>query len=487
MVNRSVRRSRKDAASTERSSSGANLKRRSRSNSLGSESEDNAQEERPIRRAARRVNYDETVYDFEESPIRKKAEKRRMNKPKQRVDSKKDASSSSESESESEPDERKSKGVRRAQGKRTQRFTDEQIEILLAVFRETEFPSKAQKEKLAEETNRTICQIERWFDNRKQSIRNPRPVKRYVKKFTVEQKRKMDEVFVASRNPEKGKIAALVAELELTTTQVRQYFRKQRFKNPIPEEIPRFLSEEQVEHGIVDGETFKRERNSEKRNQFEDAMEKFFEERQFLEEPDETLELESGGSRKRISDWLDKKRYDTLKSFLEKEISVLPNEMATFEKLSEKYCLDTTTHPDVILYIEMKEDVNGDSIRVGQQSTLQDDRRPTNSKHILRERPIKSAPTVPHSFQKKLTTPRRPLYNFQLIRNPTMIVQMKLLLTLHEKRLRTNQKVVFEISSFRQFYCSRNVPIQSKFEGEEHERRASRIPGRFQRKTQVPY
>ncbi|ULU02393.1 hypothetical protein L3Y34_002164 [Caenorhabditis briggsae] len=403
MVNRSVRRSRKDAASTERSSSGANLKRRSRSNSLGSESEDNAQmmnrgrlrsnstttqptsngvksktkrqpnssipesdenvqEERPIRRAARRVNYDETVYDFEESPIRKKAEKRRMNKPKQRVDSKKDASSSSESESESEPDERKSKGVRRAQGKRTQRFTDEQIEILLAVFRETEFPSKAQKEKLAEETNRTICQIERWFDNRKQSIRNPRPVKRYVKKFTVEQKRKMDEVFVASRNPEKGKIAALVAELELTTTQVRQYFRKQRFKNPIPEEIPRFLSEEQVEHGIVDGETFKRERNSEKRNQFEDAMEKFFEERQFLEEPDETLELESGGSRKRISDWLDKKRYDTLKSFLEKEISVLPNEMATFEKLSEKYCLDTTTHPDVILYIEMKEDVNGDSL-----------------------------------------------------------------------------------------------------------------------------
>ncbi|PIC39251.1 hypothetical protein B9Z55_010997 [Caenorhabditis nigoni] len=419
MVNRIVRKSRKDAASTERASSGADLKRRRLSKSSGSESEDNVQivkrgrgrprkdatgtqgalsginvkrnkpssfsesesdedvqKERPIRRAVRCVNYDETLYDFDESPIREKAEKRSMDKPKQRVDSKEDASSSSETESDSEPDERKSQGVRRAQGKRIQRFTDEQTKILLAVFHETEFPSDEQKQKLAEETNRTIRQIDRWFHNKKQSIKNPRPVKRYVKKFTLEQKQKMNEVFAASRNPEQEKIAALVAELELTTKQVKAYFRNQRFNNPIPGEISRVVSEEQAKHGIVDGEPprrerysekrnrFMRERNAKKRKQFEDAMEKCFEERQFLEEPDEALELASGGSWKTISDWLDKKRFETLKSFLKKEILVMPKEMARFESLSEKYCLDSTTHPDFILYIEMKENVNGDSLAV---------------------------------------------------------------------------------------------------------------------------
>ncbi|CAO4370906.1 unnamed protein product [Caenorhabditis nigoni] len=420
MVNGKVGRSRKDAAPTERASSGANLKRRRLSKSSGSESEDkvqivkrgrgrprkdatasqgafcginvkrnkpsnssesesdeDVQGERPIKRAVRRVNYDETVCDFDESPIREKAENRSMDKPKQCGDSKRYASSSSESESDSEPDESKSKSVRKANyPKRIQRFTDEQVEILLAVFHETEFPSEKQKQKLAEETNRTKHQIERWFANKKQSIRNPKPVKRYVKKFTEEQKRKMNEVFAATRNPEKEEVAALVAELELTTKQVRSYFRKQRFNNPIPGEIPRVVSEEQAENGIVDGEQLRRERNSEKRRksrrertlkkrkQFEDAVETFFEERQFLEEPDETLELESGGSWKTISDWLDKKRFDTLKSFLKKEILVMPKEMARFESLSEKYCLDSTTHPDFILYIEMKENVNGDSLAV---------------------------------------------------------------------------------------------------------------------------
>ncbi|PIC12235.1 hypothetical protein B9Z55_028579 [Caenorhabditis nigoni] len=352
MVNGKVVRSRKDAAPTERASSGANLKRRRLSKSSGSESEDNVQivkrgrgrprkdatatqgafsgtnvkrnkpsnssesesdedfqEERPIRRAVRRVNYDETVCDFDESPIRETAERRSKDKAKQRFDSRKDDSSSSESESDSEPDERKSKSVRKAN-----------------------YP-------------------------------------RYRKKFTVEQKRKMNEVFAASRNPEKEEVAALVAELELTTKQVKAYFRNQRFNNPIPGEISRVLPEEQAKHGIVDGEPprrerysekrnrFMRERNAKKRKQFEDAMEKCFEERQFLEEPDEALELASGGNWKTISDWLDKKRFETLKSFLKKEILVMPKEMARFESLSEKYCLDSTTHPDFILYIEMKENL----------------------------------------------------------------------------------------------------------------------------------
>ncbi|PIC11477.1 hypothetical protein B9Z55_029062 [Caenorhabditis nigoni] len=201
-------------------------------------------------------------------------------------------------------------------------------------------------------------------------------VPRYVKKFTVEQKQKMNEVFAASRNPKQEKIAALVAELKLTTKQVKAYFWKQRFNNPIPGEISRVLPEEQAKHGIVDGEPSRRERYSEKRNrfmrernakkrkQFEDAMEKCFEERQFLEEPDEALELASGGNWKTISDWLDKKRFETLKSFLKKEIFVMPKEMSRFESLSEKYFLDSTTHPDIILYIEKKENVHGDSLAV---------------------------------------------------------------------------------------------------------------------------
>ncbi|ULT81076.1 hypothetical protein L3Y34_011149 [Caenorhabditis briggsae] len=82
----------------------------------------------------------------------------------------------------------------------------------------------------------------------------------------------------------------------------------------------------------------RRQRDLNKPSGFEDAMGKFFEKRQFLEEPDEALELESGGSWKRISNWLSKKRYTRLKALKKKR------------------------NFDVFLYIGKEENVDGISL-----------------------------------------------------------------------------------------------------------------------------
>ncbi|CAO4384073.1 unnamed protein product [Caenorhabditis nigoni] len=105
-------------------------------------------------------------------------------------------------------------------------------------------------------------------------------------------------------------------------------------------------------------EWFSRQRNLKSQNQFTNAMEKFFETRQFHEKTDEALKSESGGGWKKISNWLVSRRKAALESFLKKEHTWLPNEMAFYESLYEKY--DNPTHEDLILYIEMKENVNGD-------------------------------------------------------------------------------------------------------------------------------
>ncbi|ULT81073.1 hypothetical protein L3Y34_011146 [Caenorhabditis briggsae] len=89
---------------------------------------------------------------------------------------------------------------------------------------------------------------------------------------------------------------------------------------------------------------FGRQRHLKSQNQFTTAMKTFFRTRQFLEKTDKVLESESGGGWKKISNWLQNKRRNTLESFLKKEISVLSNEMDIFERLYEKY--DNPTHED---------------------------------------------------------------------------------------------------------------------------------------------
>ncbi|ULT81077.1 hypothetical protein L3Y34_011150 [Caenorhabditis briggsae] len=155
----------------------------------------------------------------------------------------------------------------------------------------------------------------------------------------------MNEVFAASRYPDEKKVEALVAELELTTVQVKQYFAKQRYENPIPE----------IEAKAILVEYLQRDPN-------------------FHDYGNPELRKKTGWSKIRLSEFfenvrrkygivkLDKKRYDTLKTFLKKETSALPNEMETFEKLVEKYCLCLQTDADVILYIELKENVDGDGL-----------------------------------------------------------------------------------------------------------------------------
>ncbi|UMM40366.1 hypothetical protein L5515_017028 [Caenorhabditis briggsae] len=377
MVKRGPGRPRKNDTSIQGSSQVNSKKSRSYNYS---ESEDDVQESRPRRKSARHVNYNESDYDFEDSPIKKKNKRRTI------VSENNDASSSLSSLDKSFSELELDFG---------DLAVEEKSDIELA-----EVPVRKTIPKQKETRNHTDENVEKWFDHKR--ARNPGMVKSRPERWTKEQKSRLKEAFAASRKPNEETIADLVAELELTTVQVKQYFAKQRHENPIPGEIPRVLSKEEAEptlmeyfqrdpnfhdygntelreqtgwsrrrlreffenarkeHGIV--KLFKRQRNSKNPNQFEEAMGQFFKKRQFLEKPDEVLELESGGSWKRISNWLDKKRYETLKAFLKKEISVLPNEMNTFEELMEKYCLSLDTHPDVILYIEWKENVHGDSL-----------------------------------------------------------------------------------------------------------------------------
>ncbi|CAO4384074.1 unnamed protein product [Caenorhabditis nigoni] len=104
-------------------------------------------------------------------------------------------------------------------------------------------------------------------------------------------------------------------------------------------------------------EWFSRQRNLKSQNQFTNAMEKFFETRQFLEKTDKDLQSKSGGGWKKSEYW-NTVKLSALEFFLKKEHMWLPNEMAVYERLYVKY--DNPTHEDLILYIEMKENVNGD-------------------------------------------------------------------------------------------------------------------------------
>ncbi|PIC16873.1 hypothetical protein B9Z55_023320 [Caenorhabditis nigoni] len=327
MANRSIGKSRKDAGSIDGTSKAINWKRKRTTYSSESESEEGAQ---IVKLGPGRSRRNDIL--TQETSIKKRNESRTMV-------FEKNISSSSEAESDSEVVENKPKNVRK-------RFSDKQVQVLLAVFNETPFPTKEQRKKLAEDTDHSIRQVDRWFDNRR--AHNRGMVQSRPGRKTKEQKSRLKEVFAGNRYPDEKTVAALVAEIELSKVQVKQYFAKQRFDNPIP-----VCSEEETKSIL---------------------MEYFQEDSNFHDHGNPELREKTGWSRLRMSIFfenlrneygnmkMDKTRYDSLKAFLKKETSLLPNEMETFEKLVEKYCLNLHEDPDLILYIEWKENVDGDAL-----------------------------------------------------------------------------------------------------------------------------
>ncbi|CAO4384072.1 unnamed protein product [Caenorhabditis nigoni] len=472
MVRRGAGRQRKDTASNQETSKAAPSKRSRAANYP--ESEDEVQESRPRRKSARYVTYEESDSDFEDSPIQKKTGRGT-------IDSKKDdlsSSSSSEDSSSSEPEFDigdsdgeeetdnasanelneepipKSGGTRKARDENTRKrknYTEKQRKILQAMLRETHLPSLEQRKKLAEETNLSLRQVRKWFDNERQNNpewakareSNPEWLKKREGVLSGDKKLRMEQAFAACRRPDKDMIASLASELGITTQKIEGWFSTKRYRNPIPGENPILLCEDDArpilmeffnrnpnfrdyknpelkektgwprhrireffetcrkENGVGPlpynraepilmeilerdplfsdfenvelkqkiqwstrkiKEWFSRQRQLKSKNQFTNSMEKFFQTRQFLEKADKALQFKSGGGWKKISSWLVNERKATLELFLKKEITDLPNEMAIFERLYEKY--DNPTHEDLILYIEKKEKVNGDLLAI---------------------------------------------------------------------------------------------------------------------------
>ncbi|CAO4366665.1 unnamed protein product [Caenorhabditis nigoni] len=457
-----ARRTRK--APAPEASKGPNPKRRPIVDSSESESEKDIREARPRRKSAKYAIRNESDSD---SPIKRKSGNIRRTEDSKEDDSSSLSSSSLESDSdasifEEETEDEQQKEKRQPTSSRRNRKrkstnknrrtkmkkTDEQMQVLLAAFNENRYPSLAQRNKLADETKLTESQIHRWFASKRWS---EKPTKTKIF-FTEHQKEKLKEAFAVNRLPDESMIASLVSELQLSRTQIRQYFQLHRFKNP-----PKSLSREEAEPVLLEffreNPTFRGYRSAELRERtgwrrdeikeffekyrrengaasplptkkpsskpcplllpeeeallleifekdpnftdynnmelkqniqwkyrkienwfvrqrklkhqqeiahFDGIMETIFQKNQFLRFRNKELEEKTGHSWQKIRNWLRMKRKDTLVSFFKKEISVLPEEMANFERLHKKY--EAYTNADKVYEIGMREDVCSDDV-----------------------------------------------------------------------------------------------------------------------------
>ncbi|PIC16870.1 hypothetical protein B9Z55_023318 [Caenorhabditis nigoni] len=366
MVNRSDLRSHKASASTEGTSSGAHLKRSRPASSSGSDSEQEVQMGK--RRPGRRCQ-DATLT---EGTRRKAYRTRSRRADSSELDSENDIpvakrcfSSDSETEDDAQQSRPKRKSARHIDYEESDTdFEDDssssepefqygdsvnffQFNTVSPVLKMNCKPF-SQRSALEEETENEQAEepvpvnIANWKRTKKGANENGKPRVR----FSPEQVQVLQALFDEIQHPSKEQRKKAAEDTNLRICQVNKWFVSKRRRYP----------------ELVKSLPGKRERDSNKPSRFKAAMETFFEKRQFLGKPDKDLELESGGSWDRISKWLDKKRYATLKAFIRNEITVLPNEMETSKRLMEKYCLDVDTHEDVYLYIEMKENVNGDNL-----------------------------------------------------------------------------------------------------------------------------
>ncbi|CAO4366668.1 unnamed protein product [Caenorhabditis nigoni] len=97
-----------------------------------------------------------------------------------------------------------------------------------------------------------------------------------------------------------------------------------------------------------------------KLTRFDGIMETIFQKNQFLRFRNKDLEEKTGHSSKTIRNWMKMKRKDTLVSFFKKEISVLPMEMANFERIFNSYEFENVDVAGVIIQIERTENIYGD-------------------------------------------------------------------------------------------------------------------------------
>ncbi|CAO4366696.1 unnamed protein product [Caenorhabditis nigoni] len=260
-------------------------------------------------------------------------------------------------------------------------FTKERHQILLAAFQEDHYPKKEQREKLAEKTELTMRQIDSWFNHKR--MKNPSLIK--YRKFTKEQSSKLKEAFAVNRNPDRATIVSLASELQLEQDQVRKYFRRSRYENPVVSTLPTPPSDKEAETLLMEvfqrNPEFRDYKNIELRNKtqwsirritkffencrkesgitigpkicnqllqrqlehqqqryrFKATMEKIFQEQQFMAITNDPLEVKTGCSWNQLAAWLRNKRRKVLKSYLKEEISVLPPGMVNFERLYHKY------------------------------------------------------------------------------------------------------------------------------------------------------
>ncbi|ULU07961.1 hypothetical protein L3Y34_019191 [Caenorhabditis briggsae] len=160
------------------------------------------------------------------------------------------SSSSSEMESDSEfsdvedetEDERSEVPIQETGSKQKRKrkniFTEEQYRLLLATLQENHYPTKEQREELAEKADLTRQQIRSWFERNRR--KNPTLLK--YRQLTEEQTSKLDDVFAVNPRPDKATIASLASELQLEKDRVRNYFMNRRSKTnaklPRPLKLP---------------------------------------------------------------------------------------------------------------------------------------------------------------------------------------------------------------------------------------------------------
>ncbi|PIC47922.1 hypothetical protein B9Z55_007095 [Caenorhabditis nigoni] len=392
-------------------SKGPNPKRRTLVDSSESEPEVDLRESRPRRKSAKYAIHHESDSELDDSPMKRKSGNIRRTEDSKEDESSSSSSSSLESDSDAsifeyetedeqpmEPSQ-PSSSKRERRRKRTDKkrgtkvtFTAERNQVLLAAFNQNPYPSLDQRNKLADETKLTEIQINSWFARKRKRSEN------LLKKrifFTEQQKAKLNEAFAASRIPEESVISSLVSDLQLSRTQVTAYFRMRRFKNP-PKTLPREEAEPILLEFIRENPKcrgFKSEELSERTGWRRDEIKNFFEKYRrengaaaplrtkktskygplpeeeahpillevFAQNPDFTdynnteLTQKIRWPYRRIMGWLRMKRKNTLESFFKKEISVLPEEMANFERLYQKY--EAYADEDKVYQIGMKEDV----------------------------------------------------------------------------------------------------------------------------------
>ncbi|CAP35157.2 Protein CBG17526 [Caenorhabditis briggsae] len=329
---------RKEATAAQGSSQ-VNSKNRRTFNYPESESEDELQESRPKRKFVRRVTYEESDYDFENSPITKKTGEGSKSQMKMKnSDSKKYALSLSKSESDTESVKRTSKNVcRKRDAAQTKSNIVDSKKHVFSSFSSAVDCSSSEPEfqfgdlALEEKTDNELAEepVQETISKRKRTRKAKDENKRTRVKFSGEQVQVLQTLFCETQFSTKEERENLAEKTNLSIRQVEKWFVHKRNRNP----------------EMVKSRPGRRQRDLNKPSGFEDAMGKFFEKRQFLEEPDEALELESGGSWKRLVGYLEERSLalKVLKYYRTKEVYLDQKEVV----LADHHDVDYLNEPEL--------------------------------------------------------------------------------------------------------------------------------------------